>query len=350
MIPATYFNGRDGKLHRVDLNFGRGVIDVVAPEFIKRFQRRAARLREPFADAPCIVEFADGSRCEVHEAEARRSLLKAMPYRRSFVKRCQDRWWGPVLAATGMALILLFAYFKGIPWAADRLALQAPVAWERKLGDEALAGLDKQLFQPTALAEERQQEARDVFARLVPADARMPMQLVFRNSPAVGPNAFALPNGTIVVTDALIYQIAGAGSELSGELADQLAGVLAHEIGHVQGRHAMRRVMQGSITGALSWALFGDFSAVAAGAPAMLLQLEYSRAMESEADEYAIGLLAQKGISPAPLADLFEALEARHKHAPQSGMPAWMRRATDYMSTHPGSDARIARLRQAAGQ
>jgi Zn-dependent protease with chaperone function len=50
------------------------------------------------------------------------------------------------------------------------------------------------------------------------------------------------------------------------------------------------------------------------------------------------------------LADLFEALEARHKHAPQSGMPAWMRRATDYMSTHPGSDARIARLRQAAGQ
>lgn len=348
MIPATYFNGRDGKLHRVDLNFGRGVIDVVAPEFIKRFHRRAARLREPFAGAPCIVEFADGSRCEVDEAEARRRLLKAMPYRKSFVQRCQDRWWGVLLAAAGMVLILLFAYFQGIPWAADRLASHVPPAWEQKLGDEALAGLDKKLFMPTALTGERQQEARAIFAGLVPADARMPLKLEFRNSPVVGPNAFALPNGTIVVTDALLDRIAGEESALTGEPADQLAGVLAHEIGHVQGRHAMRRVMQGSITGTVSWALFGDFSTVAAGAPAMLLQLEYSRAMESEADGYAIDLLKQNGISPAALADLFESLEARHQRTPQSGMPAWMRHATDYMSTHPGSEARIARLRQAA--
>ena len=350
MIPATYFNGRDGKLHYVDLHFGRGVIDVVAPEFIKRFQRRAARMREPFADAPCIVEFADGSRCEVIETEARRKLMKAMPYRKSLVQRCQERWWGVVLAAAGMVLILLFAYFQGIPWAADRMAARVPPAWEQKLGDQALEGLDKQLFKPTALTEERQQEAREIFAKLVPADARMPLKLVFRNSPEVGPNAFALPNGTVVVTDALIYQIAGTGSGLTGELADQLAGVLAHEIGHVQGRHAMRRIVQGSMTGALSWGLFGDFSAVAAGAPAMLLQLEYSRAMETEADGYAIVLLKQKGISPAALADLFESLEARHKRTPQSGMPAWMRHATDYMSTHPGSEARITRLRQAAQQ
>lgn len=350
MIPATYFNGRDGKLHRVDLNFGRGVIDVIAPEFIKRFHRRAARLREPFAGAPCIVEFADGSRCEVDESDARRRLLKAMPYRKSLVQRCQDQWWGVLLAAVGMVLILLFAYFQGIPWAADRLASHVPVAWEQKLGDEALAGLDNKLLMPTTLTDERQQEARTIFASLMPADARMPLKLEFRNAPVVGPNAFALPNGTIVVTDALVYQIAGKKNALTGELADQLAGVLAHEIGHVQGRHAMRRVMQGSITGALSWALFGDFSAVAAGAPTMLLQLEYSRAMESEADGYAISLLAQKGISPAPLADLFESLEARHQRAPQSNVPHWMRRATDYMSTHPGSEARIARLRQAAKQ
>ena len=155
MIPATYFNGRDGKLHRVDLNFGRGVIDVIAPEFIKRFHRRAARLREPFADAPCIVEFADGSRCEVGESDARRRLLKHMPYRKSLVQRCQDQWWGVLLAAMGMVLILLFAYFQGIPWAADRLASHVPMAWEQKLGDEALAGLDNKLFMPSTLAAER---------------------------------------------------------------------------------------------------------------------------------------------------------------------------------------------------
>ncbi len=350
MIPANYFNGSDGALHRVELHFGRGVIDVVAPEFIRRFKRRSARLCEPFAEAPCVVEFADGSRCEVHGNEARRGLLKAMPYRKSFVKRCQDHWWGAVLAAVAMVVLLLFAYFQGIPWLADRVASRVPPAWEQRLGDEVLAGLDQQLFQPTALTEERQQEARDIFAKLAPADARMPLRLVFRRSPAVGPNAIALPNGTIVVTDALVYHIAGAGSGLTGELADQLAGVLAHEIGHVQKRHAMRKIVQGSITGVLSWTLFGDFSAVAAGAPAMLLQMEYSRGMETEADDYAIDLLARNGISTEPLADLFESLDDGHARTPQARQPAWMRRAADYMSTHPSSEARIERLRNAGRQ
>ncbi len=66
--------------------------------------------------------------------------------------------------------------------------------------------------------------------------------VLFRKSrdPAMGPNAFALPGGTIVVTDELV--------ELLGDHEDcACSGVLAHELGHVEGapRHAPVRAGPG---------------------------------------------------------------------------------------------------------
>jgi hypothetical protein len=90
--------------------------------------------------------------------------------------------------------------------------------------------------------------------------------------------------------------------------APSRARVLAREIGHVEGRHSARALARSSLAAALSAALFGDFSAVAAGAPAVLMNMRNSREMETEADSYAIATLNQRGLSLAPLADLFEAL------------------------------------------
>ena len=78
-------------------------------------------------------------------------------------------------------------------------------------------------------------------------------RLVFRKS-RIGPNAFALPGGTMVMTDQLV------------ELVDHddavLTGVLAHELGHLQARHGMRMLVQATAIGAVSSLVFGDFSAL----------------------------------------------------------------------------------------
>ncbi|MES2068723.1 MAG: M48 family metallopeptidase [Pseudomonadota bacterium] len=350
MISANYFDSSNGKLHQVDMSIINGAVSLFGADITRRFLLRTVRLQEPFQHAPCILSFADGSHCEVHDAQHKATLLKTFSYRKSLVVRWQDKWLGALAAIVIMLAALLAGYFWGIPWVADRGAMLVPQSVEKSLGDEVLAGLDKALLRPSSLSQERRQQAQDIFTRIQPAHPRMPLRLVFRDAKAVGPNAFALPNGTIVLTDAMVMHITGVGSDLSGFLADELAGVLAHEIGHVQNRHALRNLLRSSMLAVLSGTLFGDFSAVAAGAPLMVLQGQYSREMETEADDFAAALLKQHNISPSHMADLFESLDKAGKRNPLGQMPSWMRTATDYVASHPPTAERIARMRQAAGQ
>jgi Zn-dependent protease with chaperone function len=348
MIAAIYFDGISGKRHPVHVKVANDQIHVVGADVCCSVATNSARLGEPFAHAPCVVGLADGSRLEVHEPVARQSLLRALKFKESLVMRWQNKWLGALVAIIFMLCALFSAYYWGVPWAAARGSVYVPYEIEKKLGDQELAALDKGLFKPTELSAARQQRAQEIFQRIMPTSPRIPMTLVFRSSKVVGPNAFALPNGTIVVTDEMITHITGSGSELTGGLEDELAGVLAHEIGHVQGRHSVQMLIAGSIVGACTWTLFGDFSAVAAGAPAYILHLEYSRSMETAADDYAVTLLKQHHIPASRLAELFESLETLNASGKRAlKLPNWMRVATGYMSTHPATEERIARLKQA---
>jgi Zn-dependent protease with chaperone function len=100
-----------------------------------------------------------------------------------------------------------------------------------------------------------------------------------------------------------------------------------------------------SLTAALSATLFGDFSAVTAGVPAVLTQMQYSRAMELEADDYAVGVLRRNGLEPEALAVALEALERQQPG--EADVPRWLRQSMAYLSTHPATAERIARLRAA---
>ena len=59
--------------------------------------------------------------------------------------------------------------------------------------------------------------------------------------------------------------------------------------------------------------LFGDASTILAALPAILIDLDYSRAMEREADLFALDLLRANGISTGSLATLFERMQAVHE-------------------------------------
>ena len=106
----------------------------------------------------------------------------------------------------------------------------------------------------------------------------------------LGANAFALPGGTIFVTDELLDLLRGRD--------DVLIGVLGHELGHVEHRHGMRLLAQATALGALSSTLWGDFSALFATLPVLYGQSAYSRDFEREADREAIRLLRANRIRP----------------------------------------------------
>jgi Zn-dependent protease with chaperone function len=348
MIAANYFDGKSARLHQVELQAIDGALLIMGGTVAREYNLQKVRLAEPFAQAPAVLYLADGARCEVSDRAGGRTLADALGYRKSAVMRWQEHWYAALLAL--VLLIVAGGVFAiwGVPALAEKIAAAIPPSLDRKIGASALEGLEAKLLTPSRLSDQRIAEVEQVLRSITPADTRQPIRLLVRSAPQLGINALALPDGTIVVTDAMILYILHKAQDFDEVKLAQLAGVLAHELGHVQRRHSVRVLARSSLTAAASAALFGDFSAVAAGLPAVLMNMHYSREMESDADAYAIELLGQKGISTEPLADLFDSLDEAHQADPSHDAPRWLTNSMAYMSSHPASAERSAQLRRAA--
>lgn len=263
-----------------------------------------------------------------------------------------DRWFSPpsrieaiadwlerrrtaALSAAAVTVIGVIAFVKiGLPWAAERLAPQVPAVVEQTMSRQVLALLDRIHMQPSRLASERQRGLRRKFRELV---ADLPrerdMRLEFRHAPEIGPNAFALPDGLIVMTDELV---ALAKSD------DEIVAVLAHEAGHHEHRHALRQTLESSGILVLTGLLFGDVSgsSLTVALPVVLLETGFSRGHEQEADDFALRILKRRGKSPQAFADILRRLSKEHG-IDDSG-------PIGYVSTHPPSRERIVRAERAA--
>jgi len=281
--------------------------------------------------APRIVALGDGAFCEIADNAVFSNILAASGHRDSLVVTWQSRWRGAVVALICLIAFLFVAYRWVLPAAVEYAALQVPLTWEERLGREATAFLEKRVFSTTQLPSERRDALIDRFGAIKPADGR-DYAIRFRAS-KIGPNALALPGGVIYVTDALV--------ELAPD-DEAVLGVLAHELGHIDQRHLMRRLFTSAAVGAAAAVLFGDVSTVLAALPAILIDLDYSRAMEREADSYAVELLRANGIPTGSLATLFERMQQAHdKKGSQGDWPA-------YLSTHPPTPERIEMFRKRA--
>jgi len=330
-VDARYFDGRSSRARQVRLSVNDGHLDIVGDDIERRVPLSELRVSEPLSHAPRVVTLGDGAFCEIADNAEFSRILAATGHRDSFVVAWQSRWRGAVIAVIGLIAFLFVAYRWVLPVAAEYAALQVPLTWEERLGREATAFVEKRIFSTTQLPSERHAALINRFDAITPEDGR-DYAIRFRAS-KIGPNALALPGGVIYVTDALV--------ELAPD-DDAVLGVLAHELGHIEQRHLMRRLFTSAAVGAAAAVLFGDLSTVLAALPALLIDLDYSRAMEREADLYAVELLRVNGIPTGSLATLFERMQQAHdKRGPQSDWPA-------YLSTHPPTPERIELFRKPA--
>ena len=345
-ISATYFDGRSAIAHAITLTLSDGVLGVRGVTIARDEPITVLRVSEAMGAAPRLISFPDGAHCEVRDHAGMAHMLAASGFEDSLVVRLQNRWrWA--LVSIGVTLAVVFAgYHWGLPAASEWLAFQVPEAALSRMGGSALDILDRTAFSPSKLPAARQQVLRGAFERLVaPGDAKPRYVLHFRHGGAIGANAMALPDGSIVVTDPLIGL---------AEHDEEILSVLTHELGHIHRRHGLRMLIQGSIVAFVVSFYIGDVSSVAAGLPTLLLQARYSRNHEREADDYGAAMLKANGLSPRLLADMLAKLEASHRTKTGKGKGDAESQAEDqsaassYLKSHPATRERIDALNNAA--
>jgi beta-barrel assembly-enhancing protease len=136
-------------------------------------------------------------------------------------------------------------------------------------------------------------------------------------------NAFALPNGHLIIYSGLI---------LNSDNQEELAGVICHEIAHIELNHVMKKLVKEIGLSVLISMTTGNSGAeVIKETAKMLSSSAFDRSLEKEADIKAVDYLVNANLNPEPFADfLYKLSDTEHE-------------ATKYLtwiSTHPDSKDR----------
>jgi Zn-dependent protease with chaperone function len=295
---------------------------------LARAPRALVRFDAPLGSAPRKVTFPDGAHFETQDSAA----IEAMTGRTRGSLLHRYEAFGPRLVA--VVALCIGAGFALWRYGLDILAAIAiavtPPALVAQIDQGTLRVLDTAIADATTLTAPEQARVAQIFDQLIAAlptetvdDHRF--SLLFRSAPSIGPNAFALPGGTVVITDEFVQDFPEA---------DVLAGVLGHELGHVVDQHGLYRMYRSLGMAVLIAFLAGDVGPILEDIVLegnLLLSLSHSRAQEAEADAFGIRLSANAGFDPAGLAVFFNRI------AKEYGVgegPEWL-------STHPLSENRV---------
>lgn len=376
-VSGRFYDGQTSQSHDMRLDLDSSALLHPVPALFQPLALQEVKISSRIGNTPRVFSFPDGASFETEDNDTVDNWLK---------KHSGSSGWAHLLEsklsyALG-ALFFIVAFVTvgaiwGIPWLSGIVADNLPAQVSTHLGEGAMESMDKLVFQDSSLTPERRQELQRRFSELLPADTEgLNYTLLFRGGGYIGPNAFALPNGNIVITDELVAL---------AENDDEIASVLLHEIGHVVHRHSLKQIIGHSGLAMLTVALTGDVSSAGAlvvALPNILLQSSYSRNLEWEADGYSLERMQSLGIAPAHFANFMERIQnyippeaitveqepvvTEHDAAGTTNSEesdaetqqtagacsttvdeewekdnSWL----NYLSTHPASEERIARFR-----
>jgi Zn-dependent protease with chaperone function len=331
-LEANYFDGKSSRSQAVLLEPGlQGTILVKAQDglLICTLPAGAVQWPERTRHGARIAQLPDGASLQSRDAGAWDDWVAQHAVRESMVVRAQQSWRGVAVAAILLVSGFGTFYLWGLPAVAQAIVTVVPHSVDVALGRTALEQVEKTWMKPSQLSEEVRDRLSGRFARAVRLSHGgnpPPYQLLFRQS-TIGPNAFALPGGTMVMTDELVDLLKDD---------EVVMGVLGHELGHVTHRHGMRQLVQVTALQTALSAAFGDYASIIAYAPLVLGTMGYSREHERQADAESVAFMRAAGISPRVMVRFFEAVRAEQKTRTKSS-PLGI----SIVSSHPGDEERV---------
>ncbi len=328
-FEATYYDGQTSEPRAVQVHVEDGrTVRLLGEGLDLRFAREQLRIAPRLGGTLRSIRLPEEQKLETADNDAADALarLGGEGTGSAWLHRMEGSW--PVVcgALVGVLLFCGAGIVWGIPFGARLVAARVPDELAHRVGQDTLKFLDQMLFEPSKASADERARVEGCLARLSTFHSDLPLRIELREMGSA--NAFALPDGTLVVTDELL--------DLA-EDDDELAAVLAHEIGHVRHRHGLRMVLESSSLAVVLSLYLGDVSQITgilAALPVMYSQAGYSRAHESEADAFALSLMRRAGIAPRHFATILRKLEEA-----AGTSDAGVRQ---YLSSHPRTDERLA--------
>ncbi len=308
------------------------------------------RISSRLGNAARYIKLGDYGRFETRDNEAVDKLDALLGGSTNLLHKLESNL-NLIIVAIFVTVAFVFAVVQyGIPAAADAIVDNIPTATQDIIDQKILNVADQNIWRPSTLSEARQAELAALFEQ-VKVQLDLPSSeytfLLRKGGTDLGANALAFPSGTIVMTDELV--------ELASD-DKQIAGVMAHEIGHIDGQHSLRQIVRGSILTFVLAAIAGDVSgatAVIVSTPTLLLELQYSREFEQQADAYALRYFQCDVDGLALMSRFFLRLEEQQHANTDDLRPASAEETSvtypreesadivDFLSTHPSSSERM---------
>jgi Zn-dependent protease with chaperone function len=279
------------------------------------------RLKEAKSRVCVEMEFAPGEELWIQDPAFADFLQKELQQRssRGLIEWLKRGGRGPVaIYGLGLLALVITAYILLLPPVSDALANRVPASVDREMGASFFEG-----FQKTHAIETEASTQLAEFAREVGLGSDRFEWYVVREDVV---NAFALPDGKVVVYTGLLEKLEAPG---------ELAGLLGHEAAHVRERHSIRMLVRRGLGSSILGLFFGTgASGSLVGQAEALGGLSYSRSFESEADREAVDLLISRGLDPRGMIGLL------HRLVDESAGDSRL----ELFSTHPHPEARMEAL------
>lgn len=239
-------------------------------------------------------------------------------------------------AVTVFAWSLAAVFLLGVPFMAEPIATNMPPKYREQIADISWSQVNT--FARTC---DDSDQAADILNNLAyrmmeTSNVAGRDDIWISIADADFPNAFALPDDTIVITDDLIAM---------AEHPDEITGVLAHEIAHIEHDHIMKNIVRQMGAGIFFDIVFGGAGAGQAIAIASvnLSGLSFTRGDETDADDRGMDYLEAAGNDTIGIAHMFDRIEEFAREQGAGDIPT-------LLSSHPASAARAEAARARSGR
>ncbi len=321
-FSAQYFDGQRAVVHQVTVRLGASALDIYSDTgtFLDQWRYDDVEMGDRSKDWVRVAKRGSEARLTFMDASAFHALLRHAPNMMNRQKRIR-RGMMLVVAST---FALVIGVYLSIPLLTKAIVAIIPLSVEANMGKNAADAIVEVVdgkFTGGVCSSAKGDFALEELVQTMSKYSSGPFSYNVRVLNVDMANAIALPGGQIFIFKGLLDE---------ANTVEEVAGVLAHEMAHVNFRHPMHGMVHQTGLGVLANLMFGGSSL--GEVSSFLMSTSYTREAESEADEAAITVLKNAGISTQGFADFFERLHAKEEEH-GIGLPS-------FLSTHPPSDKR----------